>query len=224
MKAITETMIREELKSSKQNIYYVPEGKILTPSARDYLQQCKIKMEAAAGKPEHMTHLHGNVLVNKNHPRICFRGKLDSLQALVVLIQCRIVEGGTCKKLPGYLQDILEILREIMRCDVLDEPFEAKTMIGFTYAELRERSHDPVKYYNIQQMVLPESGFGIEYGMLNRLRTEVRETEIAAAQAFCEGNELTRGDILQALNRLSSAVHILMCMYLGGILDDDKPN
>lgn len=213
-------MIREELKSSMQNIYYVPEGKILTPAARDYLQQCKMKIargsETATEKPEHMTHLHGNVLVNKNHPRISFRGKLDSLQALVVLIQCRIVECGTCKKLPEYLQDILEILREIMRCDVLDEPFEAKTMIGLTHAELRERSHDPVKFYNIQQMVLPESGFGIEYGMLNRLRTEVRETEIAAAQAFCEGNEVTRGDIIQALNRLSSAVHILMCMYLGG--------
>ena len=49
-------------------------------------------------KPEHMTQLFGNVLVAKDHPRIHFRGKLDSLQALVVLDQVQIAEGG-CQKL-----------------------------------------------------------------------------------------------------------------------------
>ena len=34
-----------------------------------------------------MTHLHGNVLVSKADPRILFRGKLDALQADVVLAQ-----------------------------------------------------------------------------------------------------------------------------------------
>ena len=45
-------------------------------------------------KPEHMTHLVGNVLVVKNHPRILFRGKLDSLQSLFVLAQVEIHEHG----------------------------------------------------------------------------------------------------------------------------------
>ena len=50
-------------------------------------------------KPEHMTQLFGNVLVAKDHPRIHFRGKLDSLQALVVLDQVpdrrgRLPEAG----------------------------------------------------------------------------------------------------------------------------------
>ena len=36
-------------------------------------------------KPEHMTQLFGNKLVCKDHPRILFRGKLDALQADVVL-------------------------------------------------------------------------------------------------------------------------------------------
>ena len=37
--------------------------------------------EALAEKPEHMTQLCGNRLVSKTHPRIVFRGKLDSLIA-----------------------------------------------------------------------------------------------------------------------------------------------
>ena len=34
-----------------------------------------------AEKPEEMTHLRGNLLVSKTHPRIAFRGQLDSLLA-----------------------------------------------------------------------------------------------------------------------------------------------
>ena len=34
-------------------------------------------------KPEYMTQIEGDMLVVKNHPRIAFRGKLDSLNASV---------------------------------------------------------------------------------------------------------------------------------------------
>ena len=128
MKAITEDFLRVELRNTQPEVYYIPEGKILTPAAREYLQQRKIKVAAGGQpaepapaaapaaqpvvptvmcapeppkpkyvdyetgayymeKPEHMTQLFGNVLVAKDHPRIHFRGKLDSLQALVVLDQ-----------------------------------------------------------------------------------------------------------------------------------------
>ena len=52
--------------------------------------------------------------------------------------------------------------------------------------------------------------------MLNQIRSAVRETEVAATMAFREGTKYTRQDIIQELNRLSSAMHIMMCMYLGG--------
>ena len=164
MKAITEDFLRYELRSSQPEVYVIPEGKILTPAAREYLQQRKIRVEKAGGytytpqlkapvqkaeqpeekeaqkqpepkktesksrphvvatevpqpeeveipvqvtvpkpkyvdyetnafyyeKPEHMTQLFGNKLVCKDHPRILFRGKLDALQADVVLAQAMI--------------------------------------------------------------------------------------------------------------------------------------
>ena len=40
-----------------------------------------------AEKPEEMTHLRGNLLVSKTHPRIAFRGQLDSLLAEILLLQ-----------------------------------------------------------------------------------------------------------------------------------------
>ena len=162
-----------------------------------------------------MTHLFGNTLVNKNHPRILFRGKLDSLQALVVLDQVLIDENGS-EKLVADLDNILGILREIMRCDVLDEELKNDTIIGLTHAELRERSHNPQKFFNIKQMVLPDRTMGKDYALLNQLRAAIRETEVAAAEAFRNGNQFTRGDIIEELNRLSSAMHIMMCKYLAG--------
>lgn len=256
MKPITESALRIELRNSQPDVYYVPAGCILTPAAREYLQQRKIKFakegevvksdephvvatevpkpepvviqteqpkpkyvdfETGAfymTKPEFMTQLFGNKLVPKNHPRILFRGKLDSLQSLVVLDQV-LVEGN--EKLVADLEDILHVLREIMRCDVLDEEYKGETIIGFNHDELRERSHFPQKYFNIKQMVLPDKSMGKEYALLNQLRTAVRETEVAAVDAFSDGKKFTRGDIIEELNRLSSAVHIMMCMHLAGM-------
>ena len=167
-------------------------------------------------KPEHMTHLYGNVLVPKNHPRILFRGKLDSLQALVVLDQAIIAEDGGSQRLIDDLGNILGILREMMRCDVLEEEFKNEYIIGLNHAQLRERSHDPMKFYHIKQMVLPDYTMGKHYALINQLRTAVRETEEAAVTAFQQGTKYTRKDIVEELNRMSSALHIMMCMYLGG--------
>ena len=53
---------------------------------------------------------------------------------------------------------------------------------------------------------MPGPRHGLRVARLNSLRTQVRQTELAAAQAFPEGRE----DIIRGLNRLSSAVYILM--------------
>ncbi|EET60708.1 putative ATP:cob(I)alamin adenosyltransferase [Marvinbryantia formatexigens DSM 14469] len=276
MKAITEEILRYELRNSQPEVYIIPKGKILTPAAREYLQQRKIRFEKEGGdtgryqmktpvkkeeapsadkprvvatevpppkkvevpgqengqprpkyvdyetgafyydKPEHMTQLSGNMLVCKDHPRILFRGKLDSLQASVVLAQAMIKAGGGSQALLEDLGDILKDLREMMRCDVLDEKMRTETIIGLTHKELREHSHNPMKYYSIKQMILPDYTMGTEYAILNKLRTAVRETEVAACTAFHVDKKYIRNDIIEELNRLSSALHIMMCKYLAG--------
>lgn len=261
MKVITEAMLRDELRRSEITEYYIPEGKILSPAAREYLQQRKIKIArnvpsehrapapapaapaaapAAASaaapaepapalkakykdfetgalyleKPEFMTQLVGDLLVIKSHPRIAFRGKLDSLQALVTLDQAILHEKAGNEKVIADLDDILRVLREIMRCDVLDEPLHIDKIIGLTSAELRERSHAPMKFFHVKYMRLPDYKMGVAYALLNQLRTAVREAEVVAVEAFKNGRSYERQDILEVLNRLSSAMHIMMCMYL----------
>ena len=172
-------------------------------------------------KPEHMTQLAGNRLVAKDDKRILFRGKLDALEALFVLNQTILIEMGEDMSIVEDLEDVLTSIREMMRCDVLEEPFTRETIIGLTHAELREHSHYPMKYYKVKQMVLPSYKLGKTYALLNQMRTAVRETEVAAATAFHNGKSYDRGDIIEELNRMSSAMHILMCKQLAKLQNQE---
>ena len=168
-------------------------------------------------KPEHLTALCGDVLVSKGHPRILFRGKLDSLQAEVLLIQCEALALGAEVGFLEDLEQILGFLREMMRCEVLELPFEAEAILGLSFDQIREQSHDPLRFFGVEAMALPDHRFGRVFALLNRLRTQVREVEVSAALAFGQGEDMARGDLLlRGLNRLSSAVHVLMCREMGG--------
>ena len=163
-----------------------------------------------------MCQLFGNRLVYKNHPRIVFRGKLDSMSATVVMVQAEIAAAGGPQKLIDDLGDINKVLNNIMYCEVMEEEMSEVKIIGLTPDELRARSHNPQKYFNIKQMLLPNYTMGVDYTRLNVLRAKVRELELAALDCFVDGKNVQQPEIIRTLNRLSSAFHIMMCMYLAG--------
>ena len=80
-------------------------------------------------KPEHMTHLKGNILVFKDHPRIAFRGMIDLLEAEILLAQ-QIVAGEGCCTLAEELEEVLTFVRRYIRFDVLDEPVGEVRLCG----------------------------------------------------------------------------------------------
>jgi ethanolamine utilization cobalamin adenosyltransferase len=166
-------------------------------------------------KPEHMTQLTGNRLVPKDHPRIVFRGRLDTCQGELLLLQAKAHDAGK-KALVTDLSEILEWSRDIMRRDVLDTPVPEKPILGLSDAELRAHSHNPKKYYGIGHL-LPTYDMGEMILGLNRLRALVREMEVSAVSALKEPFQLDKPDIVQALNRMSSALYIMMLKEKGGI-------
>ena len=92
-----------------KRVFFLGHGDQLTVEARDYLnreridirpgEQAKITQYRLLGggvlleKPEDMTHLHGDVLVSKTHPRIKFRGAIDSLEAALLLCRSSSLTG-----------------------------------------------------------------------------------------------------------------------------------
>lgn len=203
-----------------KRVYYLGKGDQLTSTARDFLRRERIEILPgsqarperyrllsggyAEEKPEHMTHLNGEVLVLKTHPRIRFRGKMDTLEAELIL--CQLVPGSP----EGALGEILDLSRKILRCDVLEEPLRQDTLCGLTQDEQRERSHMPQDYYG-QPHFMPQASDGSVIAGLNRARCFAREAELAAVEAFSnrDGN-LIREDIPKALNRMSSMLYLLM--------------
>ena len=217
----TEEAVRANIRNREgKRVFYLGKGDQLTSGARDYLARQRIEILSAdlakperyrlpgggyvEEKPEHMTHLRGDVLVSKCHPVIAFRGKLDTLQAELILGQLEI---------PGERQRLGEILQlsgQLIRCDVMQEPVALEKLCGYTEEELHSRSHFPQKYYE-KAHFMPEAADGMKIARLNRLRCAVRETELAAAAAFSDrdGN-CTRTDILRSLNRMSSMLYVMM--------------
>ncbi|MBI9091274.1 MAG: hypothetical protein JEZ12_18840 [Desulfobacterium sp.] len=164
-------------------------------------------------KPEHMTQLRGNALVVKNDPRIVFRGKLDSFQSAILMEQLRSIE---LKKRPlsKDLEELLSWAREIMKCDVMDQPLPEIRILGLTDSELRDRSHHPKRYFKIGH-IMPSVDMGPSLLGLNTLRSSVREIEIAAVAAFM--NNVEKQDMIQALNRMSSVIYIMMLKEKAGV-------
>ncbi|MCX7828389.1 MAG: hypothetical protein N2315_04170 [Thermanaerothrix sp.] len=166
-----------------------------------------------AHKPEHMTHLHGNRLVNKGHPVIAFRGKLDLLQAEVIALQALAFEEGN-QGLAEGLEDFLTVIRSILRAEVTGSPVEETPLLGHDWDALRSMSHNPRKAFG-RGHIRPHYSMGRICCGLNQLRARTREAELAAFAAFYrEDQGLLRQDIVRALNRLSSAFYVAMYMNL----------
>ena len=218
---LNETVVRDNIRNRDgKRVFYLAKGDQLTSSARDFLNRERIEILSAEHarqnrykllsggflekKPEHMTHLNGQTLVPKTHPRILFRGKMDTLEAELLLCQL------AAEHLVPPVGEILTLARRLIRCDVLEEPVPDGKLCGLTEAELRQRSHFPQDYYG-QPHFMPGVADGTVILGLNRARCAAREAELAAVAAFTDRDGVpSRTDILRSLNRLSSMLYLLM--------------
>ena len=238
MKVSTEADLRTAKLSGKEKEYHVSEGTFVTGPAKEYLRDRGIRLiwdkspyqtmscqkivqqspapyvDAYTGKtyqkkPEEMTHLQGNLLVEKIDPRIELRGGLDFLQARVVLLQAKYRKND---RLREELDEVLRFIRAILGAEVKGDSCGELVLFGLRQEELKEMSHHVREYFGIDHPV-PDSSMGEMALELNLLRTQVREVELAAARAFAEGDKLL---VIQNLNRLSSGIYVLFCRCLTG--------
>ncbi len=217
----TETTVRDNIRTRDGGrVFYLGSGDRLTAAAKDWLASQRIPILPAhearpqryrlpgggfcESKPEHLTHLHSDLLVPKTHPRIRFRGKMDSLECALLVL------GREQPSRQKELKELLSLVRLILKCEVLEEPLPELNLLGLDEEELRKQSHFPQEYYGIPHF-MPDFSDNSLILDLNRVRSLARETELAGAEAFRDQEGLpTRKDILQALNRISSTLYILM--------------
>ena len=209
--------VRDNIRNKEgKRVFYLGKGDNLTSSARDFLTQERIEILPASAakperwkllgggymeeKPEHMTHLNGDTLVPKTHPRIALRGAVDTLEAELLLC-CTQATG----EIRTQLEDALSYVRMLLRCEVLDEAVKDEPLGGMDEKTLRQRSHRPQDFYG-QPHFMPQPADDALLLRVNRARCAAREAELKAVTAFPAGRE----DLLRAFNRLSSFLYLIM--------------
>lgn len=214
--------VQENIRNQEgKRVFYLGKGHQLTSDARDWLSRERIPIlpaEAAKPngyrllsgavlreKPEHMTHLNAEVLVEKTHPRIAFRGAIDSLEAALLLAAAE-AEGNIREQ----LKEALAYTRYLLGQEVLDGPIVCKALGGMEEKDLRERSHRPQDFYG-KPHFMPSADDSRSLLLVNAARCKAREAELAAVHAFLDQDgRPTRLDLLRALNRLSSFLYLIM--------------
>ena len=216
-KAVQENIRNKEGK----RVFYLGKGHQLTSDARDWLGRERIPILPAEQakpdsyrllnggmlqtKPEHMTHLNAEFLVPKTHPRIAFRGAMDHLEAALLL-----AASESAGNIRTQLEEALVYTRYLLGQEVLGEPVVCKALGGMEEDELRKRSHRPQDFYG-KAHFMPQPQDEKALLLVNFARCAARQAELKAVEAFLDKEgQPQRVDLLQALNRLSSFLYLIM--------------
>lgn len=234
----TEEKLKGLYKKENFTEFYMKEGDILTPSGRQFLEDKKILLvknkkeekiekvqekeekqfwkyqgengELYIEKPEHMTQLFGNTLVNKNSKRIILRGKIDSFLSKWLLLQKEFLQIKN-NKLNFDMESITTLLKKIVIGEVLNEPIEDVTILGETLNKIKEISHNPKKYFSREHLFDISAENSLIVLKLNEMRSLSRELELCAIDAFFgENGNIQRKDLIEIFNRISSGIYVMM--------------
>lgn len=226
---LTEEDIRARAPQAGSVLVLGPDER-LTPSATEYANQLRLKTQhgcpetaptpacaesscscaasgsEAAGHGPESTWLDAETMVPKNHPAVIMRGKLDTLLAHVVLVQTQFDPKD---RQPVFLKQCLTELHtwvmSTLGAEMTGNAVKPEGMGGMDMEALHAVSREPEKYLGIGHLGA-DASMGGNIALLNWLRAVVRETEVTAVA--CSANL----DVICSLNRLSSAVYVLMLL------------
>jgi ethanolamine utilization cobalamin adenosyltransferase len=168
-------------------------------------------------KPDHMTQIDAGHFASKGSPRMTLRGRMDGLQAQVMLAAA-VARRFMLPDIALSLDTLAAYCRELLSAEYALRPAAPLAVLGKTENELQEMSHWPEKYIGIAHLTPgPQDHEMLHW--LNLLRTQAREVELVALQAFPANGIDPVGvgmSLRHGLNRLSSAVYVLELYFQSG--------
>ena len=182
---------------------------------------CAVCGQPIKHKPDHMTQLDAGHFASKTDSRLILRGRVDSLHAFVMLAAAK-ARSFQMTNLASHLDTLAAYCREIMSAEYNSRQVAPLILLGKREEELHEISHWPDRHLGIQHIIPgPEDHEMIHW--LNVLRTQAREVEVVALEAFGTDRGLDQSgigkNISHALNRFSSAVYVLELYFKAGKLN-----
>ncbi len=167
-------------------------------SEEDFKEFPKVKLETAFNAKDS---------IFKGDIQIKFRGEIDDTLAFVLWLQKKS-ENETAKI---WLNAIHSILRNIMSASCRHSILQPFEIAGLSADTIHSYSHKPLQHLGYDH-IIPSVDLSEETLKINMLRTKIRAMEVTAYNIYCdvETDECSRPDLLYTLNRLSSAVYVLM--------------
>ncbi|GIK40151.1 MAG: hypothetical protein BroJett011_39840 [Chloroflexota bacterium] len=179
------------------------------------LPTCTVCGQPLTQKPAHMAQLDATHFAPKTVPRFVLRGKMDTLHAHFLLATAQ-AHRFSLPELATYLITLAAYCREITSAEYHEREVAPLQLAGLSEADIREASHRPDRSVGIPHVVPGPDDHEMVL-QLNLLRCQVRETELVAAATFTgPDGQLSRSDLVVALNRLSSAVYYLILLLKAG--------
>ena len=157
---------------------------------------------------EFYTALNFGERVLKSDLRIKFRGELDYLNAVIILMQAEILnedENACDIKFKNSLEEIRKVITRLQKSEAANKNYGELKIFGLDENQIHSLTHNHEDGYIL---FTPEIGkYAAE---INLLRTLIRRIELTACEAFIN----TNFDYTHVLNRLSSAVYNLIYEFL----------
>ncbi len=169
--------------------------------------------------PEVKTHTAFNAKENifKGDIQIRFRGEIDDCIGHSLFLQSQ----SKNEKVQIWLNAVRSILGNIMATTVMNTQLEPFEIDGLSADIIHKYSHNPLKHLGYAHIV-PSMAHGDECIRINTLRTKIRLLENTAFNIYTQEGQALRPDILSTINRLSSALYVLMIMLV--IENNDESN
>lgn len=170
---------------------------------------------AVTRKASGLTQLNATHYAPKTHPRIKLRGRVDSLHALVLLIQ-RMARTAGQAGLARDLGTVAAYCRELTSAEYNERPVAELRLQSWDAEEIHKVTHDPKGSLGIEHLTIDENCAELQY-WLNMARANSREIEITAMEAFPSPHHPYGASICHAFNRLSSTFYFLQLRLAAGV-------
>lgn len=165
-------------------------------------------------KPAHLTQIDESHFGPKTDPRVALRGKVDSLQALALLVAAR-ARHEQRHELAAHLATVAAYARELLSAEYHGRAVDPISLDGLDEDALHAATHDPQAALGVPHVTPGPDDPELAH-WLGSLRCAVREAELLAWAAFApEASSAERTSIGEGLNRLSSAVYYLQLLLAG---------
>lgn len=179
------------------------------------LPSCLVCGTPLKKKPSELTQLDAHHYALKTHPRIKLRGEVDSLHALVLLIQRMARQDGDLV-LAHDLGTIAAYCRELTSAEYNGRPVAQLELSDWDADRIHLATHDPKGTLGIEHLTIDENEPELQH-WLNMARTRSREIEITAMEAFGTPAPDWGATICHAFNRLSSTFYFLQLRMKAGL-------